>query len=112
MLNDSFHRGSVTIDRWPSRSSISDGVLLLQVVLDSLIRSAELSPLAVCVRMVYGIMRFASFAHIEFATLGAYLALFFSSGLGLPLVVAAALAIVVCGAARGANRPRHLHSPP
>jgi branched-chain amino acid transport system permease protein len=71
---------------------------LLQVVLDSLIRSAELSLLAVGLTMVYGILRFANFAHIEFATLGAYLALFFSSGLGLPLVVAAALAIVVCGA--------------
>src|SRR3954462_1531509 len=70
---------------------------MLQVVLDSLIRSAELSLLAVGLTMVYGILRFANFAHIEFGTLGAYLALAFSSGLGLPLVVAAALSILICG---------------
>ncbi len=70
---------------------------MLQVVLDSLIRSAELSLLAVGLTMVYGILRFANFAHIEFATLGAYLALAFSTGLGVPLVLAAALAIVICG---------------
>jgi branched-subunit amino acid ABC-type transport system permease component len=72
---------------------------LLQVVVDSLIRSAELSLLAVGLTMVYGLLRFANFAHIEFATLGAYLALFFSSTLGAPLIIAAVAAIVLCGGA-------------
>jgi branched-subunit amino acid ABC-type transport system permease component len=72
---------------------------LLQVVVDSLIRTAELSLLAVGLTMVYGLLRFANFAHIEFATLGAYLALFFSSALGAPLVIAALAAIAVCGSA-------------
>ena len=70
---------------------------LLQVVVDSLIRTAELSLLAVGLTMVYGLLRFANFAHIEFATLGAYLALFFSTTLGAPLILAALAAIVICG---------------
>jgi branched-subunit amino acid ABC-type transport system permease component len=72
---------------------------LLQVVVDSLIRTAELSLLAVGLTMVYGLLRFANFAHIEFATLGAYLALFFSTTLGAPLVVAGLAAIALCGGA-------------
>jgi branched-subunit amino acid ABC-type transport system permease component len=70
---------------------------LLQVVVDSLIRSAELSLLAVGLTMVYGLLRFANFAHIEFATLGAYVALFFSTTLGVPLVLAGLAAVVLTG---------------
>jgi branched-subunit amino acid ABC-type transport system permease component len=70
---------------------------LLQVVLDSLIRTAELSLLAVGLTMVYGLLRFANFAHIEFATLGAYVALLFSTALGAPLLLAGIAAVVVCG---------------
>ncbi len=71
---------------------------MIQVLVDSVIRAAELSFLAVGLTMVYSVLRFANFAHVEFATVGAYLALALSSTLGMPLVVAAALAIVVAGA--------------
>lgn len=70
---------------------------MFQVLVDSLIRSAELALLAVGVTMVYGLLRFANFAHLEFAAIGAYLALFFSSGLGLSLPVAGLLAIAITG---------------
>lgn len=70
---------------------------MLQVFVDSLIRTAELSLLAVGVTMTYGMLRFANFAHLEFAAIGAYLALALSTGAGQPLPVAAAIAIVVTG---------------
>ncbi|MGV8840115.1 MAG: branched-chain amino acid ABC transporter permease [Bauldia sp.] len=70
---------------------------MLQVVVDSLIRTAELSLLAVGVTMTYGMLRFANFAHLEFAAIGAYLGLALSTGAGLPLPIAAAIAIVVTG---------------
>ncbi|MCC6735215.1 MAG: branched-chain amino acid ABC transporter permease [Bauldia sp.] len=70
---------------------------MLQVVVDSLIRTAELSLLAVGVTMTYGMLRFANFAHLEFAAIGAYLALALSTGAGLPLPIAAAIAIVITG---------------
>jgi len=70
---------------------------MIQVLIDALVRTAELSFLAVGLTMVYGVLRFANFAHVEFATVGAYLALALSSSLGLPLVLAAILAIVLSG---------------
>ena len=70
---------------------------MLQVTLDSLIRASELSLLAVGLTMVYSVLRFPNFAHVEFATIGAYMALFFSADVGINLVPAAALAIVLAG---------------
>jgi branched-subunit amino acid ABC-type transport system permease component len=70
---------------------------MIQVLVDSVIRAAELSFLAVGLTMVYSVLRFANFAHVEFATVGAYLALALSSTLGMPLVAAAALGVVIAG---------------
>lgn len=70
---------------------------MIQVFVDSLVRAAELSFLAVGLTMVYGVLRFANFAHVEFATVGAYLALALSTTAGLPLVVAAILAVILSG---------------
>ena len=70
---------------------------MLQVVVDSLIRSAELAFLAVGLTMVFSVLRFPNFAHVEFATVGAYLALWLSVSLGFPLVLAAILAILLAG---------------
>lgn len=71
---------------------------MLQVLIDSLIRAAELSFLAVGLTMVYSVLRFANFAHVEFATVGAYLALAFSVTFGAPFILAAAAAILLVGA--------------
>ncbi|MGD9738175.1 MAG: branched-chain amino acid ABC transporter permease [Bauldia sp.] len=67
------------------------------MIVDSLSRAAELTLLAVGVTLVYGMLRFANFAHIEFATVGAYLALFLSVSLGIFLPLAAVIAIVTVG---------------
>jgi branched-subunit amino acid ABC-type transport system permease component len=70
---------------------------MTQILIDSLIRAAELSFLAVGLTMVYSVLRFANFAHVEFATVGAYLTLAFSSTLGAPLLLAAGAAIILVG---------------
>lgn len=71
---------------------------MLQVIaVDSLARAAELSFLAVGLTMVYSVLRFPNFAHVEFATVGAYLTLAFSLTYGAPFVVSALLAIVLAG---------------
>ncbi len=69
----------------------------MQVIVDSLIYSSELALLAIGVTMVYGALRFPNFAHVEFATLGAYLAFAMSAGLGLPLYAALPIAVVMAG---------------
>jgi branched-subunit amino acid ABC-type transport system permease component len=78
---------------------------LLQEIADGLIRASELALLAVGLTMVYGVLRFANFAHLEFATLGAYLALAVSAGLGAWLslgpIPALAIATIVAIAATG-----------
>lgn len=71
---------------------------MTQILIDSLIRAAELSFLAVGLTMVYSVLRFANFAHVEFATIGAYLTFAFSSTLGLPLALAAVCAMALTGA--------------
>ncbi|MFQ5954266.1 MAG: branched-chain amino acid ABC transporter permease [Kiloniellales bacterium] len=70
---------------------------MIQVVLDSLVRASELSLLAVGLTLVYSVLRFPNFAHVEFATIGAYVALFLSSGLGFNMVIASIIAMVVAG---------------
>ncbi len=72
---------------------------MLQVLIDSLIRAAELSFLAVGLTMVYGVLRFPNFAHVEFATVGAYLALWLSAApIGLPMTAATLVAVTLAGA--------------
>ncbi|MFQ5974198.1 MAG: branched-chain amino acid ABC transporter permease [Alphaproteobacteria bacterium] len=70
---------------------------MVQIIFDSLIRASELSLLAVGLTMVYSVLRFPNFSHVEFATVGAYVALFLSAGAGMNLVPAAAIAIVLTG---------------
>jgi len=70
---------------------------MTQVIFDSLVRSSELALLAVGLTMVYSVLRFPNFAHVEFAPVGGYLALLGSTVLGLHLIAAAAVALLVTG---------------
>jgi branched-subunit amino acid ABC-type transport system permease component len=70
---------------------------LLQVLIDGFSRAAELSFLAVGLTMVYSVLRFPNFSHVEFATIGAYLALALSVTYGVPFLLAAAIAIGLAG---------------
>lgn len=57
---------------------------MIQVIIDSLIRASELALIAVGLTMVYEILRFASFAHVQFGAVGAFIALAISVVLPLP----------------------------
>lgn len=68
-----------------------------QIIINAIIRAAELGLLAIGITMIFKILRFANFAHSEFAVLGAYLAYFFSVTVGLPLLWATVLAVPLTG---------------
>lgn len=71
--------------------------MLLQVILDSLVRSSQIALLAIGLTMVFSVLRFPNFSHVEFGPIGAYVALALMSLAGIPLLFAALLAIIVTG---------------
>lgn len=74
---------------------------MVQVIIDSLIRASELALLAVGLTMVYDVLRFPSFAHVEFGTVGAFIALSISVALplapGWAVFVGALVAAAIAG---------------
>jgi branched-subunit amino acid ABC-type transport system permease component len=64
---------------------------MTQILADSLIYAAEIAIIAMGVALSFSILRFANFAHVQLAVVGAYLsyAANRSLGLGLPLAVLA-----------------------
>jgi branched-subunit amino acid ABC-type transport system permease component len=72
---------------------------MTQVLIDTLSRAAQISLLAVGLTLVYSLLRFPNFAHVEFAVVGAYVAMLLSLTLGLPLIVAVVLAVLIAGLA-------------
>ena len=69
-----------------------------QIVINSIVRASELTLLSLGLTMVYDILKFANFAHTEFAVVGVYLALFLNVALGFPIIPAAIMASVATGA--------------
>jgi branched-subunit amino acid ABC-type transport system permease component len=65
-----------------------------EVLFESLIAGSELALIAVGMTLVFGAVRFANIAQVEFATLGAYGTLLASSVVGGGLLLDAALSIV------------------
>jgi branched-subunit amino acid ABC-type transport system permease component len=70
---------------------------LIQILANAVIYAAEISIIAVGVALTYSILRFANFAHIQFAVIGGYVTYTFYALLGLPLVVAAAMSAILTG---------------
>ena len=68
-----------------------------QVVINSIVRASELALLSLGLTIVYDILRFANFAHTEFAVVGVYLAFFLNVTLGLHIIPAAIVASVATG---------------
>ena len=68
-----------------------------QVVINSIVRASELTLLSLGLTIVYDILKFANFAHTEFAVIGVYLALFLNVTLGLPIIPAAIIASIAAG---------------
>ena len=68
-----------------------------QILANSLVRGAELSLLAIGLTMIFDILKFANFAHTDFAILGAFLAYLFNRTIGLNLFFSILLAAFVTG---------------
>lgn len=69
---------------------------MFQFVVDTLIRTADITLVAVGLSAVYSLARFPNVAHVQFAMIGAFLTLLLFN-LQLPLFVAAALSAIFTG---------------
>ena len=69
----------------------------LQLTVDGLVFGLVIALAAIGLSLVYGTTQLTNFSHGELVTLGALSAYFFSSIVGLPFILAAALSVVVCG---------------
>jgi branched-subunit amino acid ABC-type transport system permease component len=68
-----------------------------QVIVNSIIRGSELSLIALGLTLVYDLLKFANFAHTEYAVLGIYLAFIFNVTLGLNIFPTVLLSAVLTG---------------
>jgi branched-subunit amino acid ABC-type transport system permease component len=68
-----------------------------QVLINSIVRASELALLSLGLTIVYDILKFANFAHTEYAVIAAYIALFLNVNLGLPILPTAIIASLTTG---------------
>ena len=69
---------------------------MIQVFVNSIIYASEIAIVAVGISLAYSILRFANFAHIQFAVVGGY-ATYVATELGLPLILAVPASAVFVG---------------
>lgn len=70
---------------------------MLQVLINSLVYASMIAVIAVGVALCYSILRFANFAHIQFAVVGGYLTYVYAGIPGMPLPVAVLMSAVTTG---------------
>ena len=70
---------------------------IVQVLVNSLITSAELGLIAIGLGMTFSILRFANFAHVESAVLGAYLVYLFNVTLGWNFALSILVSTLILG---------------
>ena len=68
-----------------------------QILANSFVRGAELGLLAIGLTMVFDILKFANFAHPDYAVLGAFFAYLFNRILGLNLFLSILIAAFITG---------------
>ena len=66
---------------------------ILQVLIFGIVLGSIITLGAVGLSLLFGILRFANFAHGDMMTVGAYLALVFVAGLGWPIYAAFPMAL-------------------
>jgi branched-chain amino acid transport system permease protein len=69
---------------------------MLQILVDTGLRAADLALIAFGLSLLYGLVKFPNIAHVQYAMLGAYLTFGLNSA-GLPLVLAVLLAALLTG---------------
>ena len=68
-----------------------------QIIFNALIRASELGLVAIGLTVTYDILKFANFAHVEFACIGAFVAYVMNVAIGLNILLAGFFAILVVG---------------
>lgn len=68
-----------------------------QIIVNSLIRGSELGLLAIGLTVVFDILKFANFAHTDYAILGAFFAYMFNRVMGLNVFAAVLLSAFITG---------------
>ncbi len=81
----------------------SDTIEWVQLTAEGLRFGLILALAAVGLSLIYGTTGLVNFSHGELVTLGAMVAYFFNVELGMQLLLAAAITVLVCGAAGGAQ---------
>ncbi len=66
--------------------------------MNSIIYASEIAVIALGISLSYSILRFANFAHIQFAVIGGYITYVFYANVGLSIVVATAVSLALTGA--------------
>lgn len=69
---------------------------MFQFIIDTLLRTAELSLVALGLSLVYGLVRFANIAHMQYAMVGAFLTAA-ALKMGMPFPLAVLFSALVCG---------------
>jgi len=69
----------------------------MQAVLNSLVLASEIAVIALGVSLAFSLLRFANFAHVQLAVVGAYLAWVLTVTLGVPVVLAGLLSLPLVG---------------
>ena len=70
---------------------------ITQIIINSLIRASILCTLSIGLTLVYDILKFANFAHVELAVAAAYIGFFFNVTLGWNILISSILAIIITG---------------
>jgi branched-subunit amino acid ABC-type transport system permease component len=69
----------------------------MQAVLNSLVLASEIAIIALGVSLAFSLLRFANFAHVQLAVVGAYLAWVLTVTLGVPVALAGLLSLPLVG---------------
>lgn len=69
---------------------------MIQVAVNSIIYASEIAIIAIGITLSFSVLRFANFAHIQYAVIGGYLS-YVGYGAGLPIWLATALSMVGTG---------------
>lgn len=69
---------------------------MMQIIVDTLLRTSDLALVALGLSLVYGLVKFPNIAHVQYAMIGAY-ATYLLSSLGVHLVPAILLAAIIVG---------------
>lgn len=69
---------------------------MVQVVVNSIIYASEIAIIAIGITLAFSVLRFANFAHIQYAVIGGYLS-YAGFGIGLPIWLATVVSMVGTG---------------